>query len=189
MRGNQAAVFLKVAKIAQHICWFGDPILRTQCQEISAQEITSRETQELARKLIEVLKEIRETSGLGRGLAAPQIGVPKRAFVVYHEENYQILINPKIIYTSKELGIYPEMCLSGMPMSAQVIRPWMVEVEYQDMQDSTRTLSANPMLSRLLQHEIDHLDGILFTDKAEVQTISFISDFDEYKTQAKLVQL
>ncbi|HYT43090.1 MAG TPA: peptide deformylase, partial [Methylomirabilota bacterium] len=62
-------------------------------------------------------------------------------------------------------------------------------VEYQDMQDSTRTLSANPMLSRLLQHEIDHLDGILFTDKAEVQTISFISDFDEYKTQAKLVQL
>lgn len=189
MSSNQATVFLEVAKFAHSLRWFGDPILRRECKEISLEEITSLETQELARKLVEVLKEIRQITGIGRGLAAPQIGVAKRIIVIYYEDDYQILVNPKIVYTSKELCVYPEMCLSGLPMSAKVTRPCKVDFKYQDIFGHSCESSADPLLSRILQHEVDHLDGILFTDRAEVQSISFVSDFERYKDQSELVQL
>lgn len=189
VNNNHGTVFSDVAKFAHLLRWFGDPILRTSCQEISPHEMNTLEIQELAQKLIAVLKQIRYVTGIGRGLAAPQIGVPKRMVAIFQAGEYQILVNPKISHISKEQGVYPEMCLSGMPISANVVRPWRVDIEYQDMSGHYHNLSADPMLSRLLQHEIDHLSGILFIDKADVQSISFVSDFETYKTQSNLIQL
>lgn len=186
---NPEKVFLEIAKVAHLLRWFGDPILRMQCSEIPVDKIGSSATQELAEKLIDVLRQVRYAIGLGRGLAAPQIGVAKRMFAVLHNDEYQVLINPKIIRMSDELGVYPEMCLSGLPMSASIMRPWEVEVEYRDVHGVSRRLSADPLLSRILQHEVDHLNGTLFIDKAELQTVNFIVDFEEYKTNASLAHL
>jgi len=182
-------VFLEGAKLAPLIRWFGDPILRTVCVEFLPEELIRAETLDLAQELISVLAQIRQLVGIGRGLAAPQIGVPRRMIVYFYGEQYQVLINPRIVWKSEELGMYTEMCLSGYPIAANVVRPWRVEIEYYDMQGVVQRLSPDPMLSRILQHEIDHLEGILFIDKAEPGTISVVSDLEDFKANGKLTQI
>lgn len=182
-------VLLQVAKLDSLIKWFGDPVLRTVCAELPVEQITEAETQRLADKLRGVLHEIRRRTGLGRALAAPQIGVSKRMIAVFQNESCDILINPRIIWASEEQGVFPEMCLSGVPLVADVIRPWEVEVEFFDLAGHPHRLRADPMLSRALQHEIDHLSGILFTDKADIKTIRFASNLEAYAHEAKLTRV
>jgi peptide deformylase len=178
--------FLRVAKVAPLITYFGDPILREVSIPIPNEELSTSATQELAHQLISNLRKIRQLTGIGRALAAPQIGVSRRMIVLLYEDKYWVLINPAIVGASHQLGVYPELCLSGLPMAADVVRPWTVEITFQDLHGVPRTLGANPLLSRIVQHEIDHLDGTLFIDKADLRTIRFVCDFEEYKREAKL---
>ncbi|MBN34911.1 MAG: peptide deformylase [Rhodospirillaceae bacterium] len=105
----------------------------------------------------------------GVGLSAIQIGVPKRVVVVdvarKGEEPQPIrLVNPVITATSEEIAIFDEGCLSLPEHFAEVERPAEVDVSYIDENGDAQTLHADDILSRCLQHEIDHLDGILFVD-------------------------
>jgi peptide deformylase len=105
----------------------------------------------------------------GIGLAAIQIGVPKRVITLdlsKKEDNHepQVLINPEIVWTSDETGKYEEGCLSIPEYYEEVERPAAVKVKYLDRDGKAREIEAKGLLATCLQHEIDHINGVLFID-------------------------
>jgi peptide deformylase len=105
----------------------------------------------------------------GIGLAAPQVGVSKRIVVldVAHKDEPpapMCLVNPKVIWTSEELNVYEEGCLSVPRQYAEVERPARVKVRFLDRDGAQREVEADGLLATCMQHEIDHLDGKLFID-------------------------
>ena len=118
-------------------------------------------------KLHQLLEDMKETVEMaeGAGLAAPQIGVLRKIAVVHVEEGYFELINPKII-EAKDEQIGPEACLSVQGKYGIVARPKFVKVEYQDRFGKRQQLTASDFFARAVCHELDHLDGILYVDRA-----------------------
>ncbi len=105
----------------------------------------------------------------GMGLAAPQVGVPKRVIVVdlsgSEEEPRPLrLANPEIVWLSDEEATYEEGCLSVPDHYAEVTRAAAATIRYLDYDNEIREIKAEGLLATCLQHEIDHLDGILFID-------------------------
>ena len=133
---------------------------------------------EVSRPIKEVNKEIQllmddmlETmySANGIGLAAIQIGVPKNLIVIdlmtkEKKKNPMFFVNPKIVKKSTKMSKYEEGCLSIPNLFAEVQRPSECEVEYLDYEGRKKILKANGLLATCIQHEIDHLKGILFID-------------------------
>jgi peptide deformylase len=105
----------------------------------------------------------------GIGLAAIQVGVPKRvvtADLAKKDEprNPQVFINPEIVSRSEELSVYEEGCLSIPEIHEDVERPTRVRVRYMDLAGKAQEVEADALLATCLQHEIDHLNGVLFID-------------------------
>ena len=105
----------------------------------------------------------------GIGLAAVQVGILKRLVVIdISRENEKkkpiFLVNPKIVLRSKKTSIYEEGCLSLPGHFAEIERPKECEVNYIDYHGKERKLKAKGLLSTCIQHEVDHLDGVLFVD-------------------------
>jgi peptide deformylase len=105
----------------------------------------------------------------GIGLAAIQIGVPKRLLVMDLAQKDgrrepRVFINPKILWTSDETTICEEGCLSVPDIWEEVERPAQIRAEYLDRDGTRHTLEAEGLLATCLQHEIDHLEGVLFVD-------------------------
>ncbi len=115
----------------------------------------------------DMLETMYEANGIG--LAAIQIGVPKRIIVmdIYKNEkgkNPMYFVNPIIKDKNKEMSTYEEGCLSVPNQFAEVDRPATCEVEYLDYYGKQKVLKANGLLATCIQHEMDHLEGILFID-------------------------
>jgi len=134
---------------------YPDPILRKKCQEVK--EITPE-----IKKLIEDMIETMEKNN-GVGLAAPQVGVLKRVIVAETENGPIGLVNPKVLRQSKEVEIMEEGCLSFPKLWLKIKRWKGVEIEALD--GNGKKIKAEELLARILQHEIDHLDSILFIDR------------------------
>jgi peptide deformylase len=110
----------------------------------------------------------------GIGLAAVQIGVPKRVIVMdlnqkdgdekTGKKNWRVFINPKITWASDEMAVYEEGCLSVPEIYDDVERPARIRCEYLDLDGKRVEIEADGMLATCLQHEMDHLEGILFID-------------------------
>jgi peptide deformylase len=104
----------------------------------------------------------------GIGLAAPQVGHALRVAVIDLAPNDKpaphVLINPEIVAASKDLATREEGCLSLPNMFADVTRPAQVKVRYLDLQGTRREIDGDGLLAACLQHELDHLDGVLFVD-------------------------
>jgi len=105
----------------------------------------------------------------GIGLAAIQVGVPKRIITLDlakkdEQADPQVFINPEILWTSEEKATYEEGCLSIPDYYAEVERPAQVKVKYLDLEGKPREVEAAGLLATCLQHEIDHLNGVLFID-------------------------
>ena len=105
----------------------------------------------------------------GIGLAAVQIGVPKRVIVMDLDQkdgkkNPRSFINPKILWASEETAVFEEGCLSVPEIWDDVERPARVKCEYLDRDGNTQILEADGLLATCLQHEMDHLNGVLFID-------------------------
>ncbi len=105
----------------------------------------------------------------GIGLAAIQIGVPKRVLVMDlaqkdKKNEPRIFINPKLLWVSEEMAVCQEGCLSVPDIWEDVERPAQIRAEYLDEHGETKTLDAEGMLATCLQHEMDHLEGVLFLD-------------------------
>jgi len=108
----------------------------------------------------------------GIGLAAPQVGLKLRFCVIDLMPNEQpaplTLVNPEIVARSTELVTREEGCLSLPNQYADVTRPAQVRVRYEELDGAVREIEADGLLSTCLQHEIDHLDGVLFTDHLSI---------------------
>jgi peptide deformylase len=105
----------------------------------------------------------------GIGLAAVQIGVPKRVIVIDLDQkegkkNPRAFINPKILWASEELAVFEEGCLSVPEIWDDVERPARIKAEYLDRDGKKQLLEADGLLATCLQHEMDHLNGVLFID-------------------------
>lgn len=135
----------------------GDEVLRKISKNVDA----------INDKIIILLKDMADTlyDAQGVGLAAPQIGILKRVVVIDIGEGLLELINPRIIETSGE-QIDIEGCLSIPGLIGEVSRPEKVVVEAQNSSGEKITITGEGLLARALCHEIDHLDGILYKDKA-----------------------
>lgn len=104
----------------------------------------------------------------GIGLAAPQVGKSLRLFVIKIDDDIErVFINPQIIQTSIETCSFEEGCLSVPKYYEEVIRPERVTVQAQNINGRRFTLEADELLARAIQHEYDHLEGILFIDRIE----------------------
>jgi peptide deformylase len=127
--------------------------------------IQARETRELIGDLAATLENFREQNGFGRGIAAPQIGVGRRVIFLNVGASFP-LINPTITNASREMMELWDDCFSIPNLMVRVSRHVEVEVSYTDEHGAQRRMKASGALSELLQHEIDHLNGILATDRA-----------------------
>ncbi|NPV79102.1 MAG: peptide deformylase [Firmicutes bacterium] len=136
----------------------GDPILR-----MAAAPVT-RITQDVKKLAQDMLDTMYAANGVG--LAAPQVGIPLRLIVVDVGDGPITLINPVISEASGEV-CDREGCLSIPGITGLVTRAELVTAEGQDINGTVRSVRAQGLFSRALQHEIDHLDGILFIDKAK----------------------
>src|SRR5262245_19889546 len=125
----------------------------------------SRETRELIHDLAATLDNFREKNGFGRGIAAPQIGVQHRVLFLNIGESFP-LINPTITRASRATMELWDDCFSIPNLMIRVRRHVEVDVSYTDEHGAQRVMKASGDLSELLQHEIDHVNGILATDRA-----------------------
>ncbi|MBC7767100.1 peptide deformylase [Arenimonas sp.] len=121
--------------------------------------------------LIKVLKKYREKIGWARGLAAPQIGENKSVFITFVDDTFHIYINPRILKKSVEQNLYREGCLSCAPFCGDVKRSKSITMEYVDEYGNFNIKEYDGFIARLLQHEYDHLEGILNIEIAEVGTV------------------
>lgn len=133
-----------------------DPILRKKSRKI---EKVDDRLKTLAQDMLDTMYKEE-----GVGLAAPQVGILKRLVVIDIGEGPIILINPEIIEEEGE-NIDVEGCLSIPGKSGKVLRPQRVKVRYMDLEEKYNIIEGEMLLARALCHEIDHLDGILYTDK------------------------
>ncbi|MFH1457165.1 MAG: peptide deformylase [Patescibacteria group bacterium] len=145
-----------------NILTYPDENLRKKSVEISSDEIKSAKFQQFIDNLSETM--LKED---GAGLAAPQVDIQKRIVVVNTDGsgNAKEFINPKILNKSFRKSIIEEGCLSVPGRFEKVRRPKKIKIRYQDRKGVWHKHKCDDYLSRVLQHEIDHLDGILFIDK------------------------
>lgn len=148
-----------------------DPVLRSIAKEVTPREFGSAE-------LKKILKDMSDTlagEGDGVALAAPQIGISKRIFViagkVFSEDQESIpediaCINPKIVKISRDKKMMHEGCLSVRPLYGDIRRASRTTIHAQNAEGELFELSGSGLLAEIFQHEIDHLNGILFIDNA-----------------------
>ena len=138
----------------------GEDILRQKAQPVAE---VNDEIRQLAEDMFETMIEAD-----GVGLAAPQIGKNLRMFVLIADDDVRrVFINPQIIKTSEEMGDYDEGCLSIPQVYETIRRPVKVTVQALNENGKSFTLDADGLLARIIQHEYDHLDGIVFIDRGD----------------------
>lgn len=148
---------------ARDILLLGNPILRQPCTSVNS--IQAEETRSIVSDLCDTLAQFRTQRGFGRGIAAPQIGATQRIVFVDFEYTGP-LINPKIVKRSRKKFHLWDDCFSFPDILAYVQRNYTIEVSFLDERGKKKRLRADGALSELLQHEIDHLNGVLAIDRA-----------------------
>jgi len=136
----------------------GDPVLRQRAGEIT--DVDGK----LARLAEDMLTTMYEAPGLG--LAGPQVGVQKRIFVYDIGEGPQVVINPEVRESRGEWA-FDEGCLSIPGLAFELIRPKEVHLVGYDLDGNELSIEADEILARCFQHEIDHLDGVLFIERLD----------------------
>ena len=140
----------------------GDPILRTQCEPILRPGSTA--VRVIIDDLRETLGDFQSRFGYGRGIAAPQIGAPVRIVFVEMDKPWA-LINPEIVDVGNEDFTVWDDCFSSPTLLVRVSRAYRIKVRYEDQKGESHTVDLEGDRAELLQHEIDHLDGVLTVDR------------------------
>ncbi len=152
----------------QAIVKLGDPVLRQVAKPVAR---ISAETRQLVERMSVVMREAH-----GLGLAAPQVGASTRIIIYDTGEGLKVLINPVIVSHKGEQLDPLEGCLSIPGLQGQVNRYQEIRVRGFDRQNKPVTLRATELEARVIQHEIDHLDGVLFIDRADPETLEWLID-------------
>lgn len=165
----------------------GNPILRERAREVTAGELRTPEIRQLLDDMAETMREAN-----GAGLAAPQVGEGLRILAASRpsrrkdeedegEDTLVLLVNPEIVKASREGYVDWEGCLSIPNVWGMVPRHTGIVVEAWDPDGKPVTMKAEGYFARILQHEIDHLDGILFLDRMEdLKTLTYTEELDKY---------
>jgi peptide deformylase len=163
----------------REILQLGNPRLRLPSEEV--EDPRAPEMRELITDLTDTLDHWRATTTYGRGIAAPQIGVHQRViFLNLDQESPWPMINPQIVDRSRRTMIVWDACLSFLSIFMQVVRDRWIVVRYQDLEGAWHEVRAEGALSELLQHEIDHLDGILTLDRlTDLRTLCTREEFEK----------
>ena len=173
---------LKVARL-------GHPILREKARDLTKEEIGSDEIQRLISDMIETMGEYG-----GIGLAAPQVHHPIRLAIIELEDDnprypgqgnsgLKILINPKMTVLDDETQGFWEGCLSVPEMRGLVYRPRKIQVDYVDPSGKPQQIIAEGFLATVYQHELDHLDGVLYVDRLhDTKKFAFLEEYERYWT-------
>ncbi len=146
----------------RRILQLGDPLLRAVSQPVGAPE----EAAGIFDDLRATLREFRRTHGFGRGISAIQIGEPKRLIYIELEGRAYLLRNPEFEFRSAETFRLWDDCFSFPDLLAYLERAASVRIRYDGEDGDVRRLEADGAFSELLQHEMDHLDGVLAIDRA-----------------------
>jgi peptide deformylase len=145
-----------------------DPVLREKARPVP---IINKAIEKLLDDMAETMYDAD-----GIGLAGNQIGIAKRIVVIDVGSGLIELVNPEIIDASEERSRAYEACLSLPGLRGPVTRPATVTVRYTDRQGETKEVQATELLARCVQHEVDHLDGILFTDYLQPYEVERVTD-------------
>lgn len=183
---HKKTVYKTMSAVADFIYQIGEyEALRKPSLPVQLNKLKTPEYKAKIRYMRSCMKKYRRLTGKGRAIAAVQLGFPEEMIVVYDPDvknEAWIMINPKITKKSKEMLIYPEMCMSAMPAIAKVARPAWVEIEYYDekgekhLWDTKDSTDKGRMSNRILQHEIDHLPGHICIDRVSSRKIIYESD-------------
>ncbi len=167
---SKIEIFNKACESCPELIYVGEKSLREK-----STDVTIPEALDIVEKLKETLLNYRNATGLGRGIAAPQIGINKRVFVTYVEDRFQIYINPKIIEQSVTQNLFRELCMSSGLFWADVKRSEKIKLSWTDETGTEKTDEFESFFARLLQHEYDHLEGIVNLDVCKSGTIEFVT--------------
>lgn len=168
------------------ICRMGNPILRKKTAQVSKDFLLSDEFAQLLTDLFDSMKHYG-----GIGIAAPQIGVDRQVAIIelmgfnrYGEEvNLPLtaFINPKITFLTEENQGFWEGCLSVPGLRGYVERPKKIKVNYLDPKGTEQELIAEGFLATVLQHELDHLEGVLYVDRVkDPKLLTYQEEFEEF---------
>ncbi|NER81792.1 MAG: peptide deformylase [Leptolyngbya sp. SIO1D8] len=162
----------------------GDRVLRQPAKRVAK---VDNDIRQLVRDMLQTMY-----SSDGIGLAAPQVAVNKQLIVVDVEPDNAakppvVLINPKIIRTSKEICTGQEGCLSIPGVYLDVVRPAAIEVSFKDEHGRPQKLKAADLLARCILHEMDHLDGVMFVDRVNNQ-LALNQELQKYGFSARDVK-
>lgn len=161
----------------REVLQLGDPRLREVCRPVSQTNLESIGS--IVADLEDTLAHWRSTTTYGRGIAAPQIGVMER-IVFMNVDKPWVLVNPEITERSSETMVVWDACLSFLCIFFQVRRNRWIRVRYQDATGQFHEIVAEGEMSELLQHEIDHLDGILSLDHmTDMKTLCTREEFEK----------
>ena len=145
--------------MALDIRTFGDPVLKTRAAPVDSFD------ESLVRLTEDMLVTMRENEGVG--LAANQVGRLKRVLVAEVEDEEYVIVNPVLTDMAETTEQGPEGCLSIPGIQVEVERPTAVTVSGQDVSGEPLRIEASDLLARILQHEVDHLDGVLILDRTD----------------------
>jgi peptide deformylase len=166
----------KLAKAPLELHYLGDRVLRQPAKRVTK---IDDEIRQLVKQMLQTMY-----SEDGIGLAAPQVGVNKQVIVIDCELDKSeippvVLINPVITKTGEQVCAIQEGCLSIPQVFLDVVRPEVIEVSFKDEQGRPHKLKADGLLARVIQHEIDHLNGVMFVDRVE-NTLSRNQELTKY---------
>ena len=164
---------MAIRKIAR----MGHPILRQVAEPVPVEEITGPEIQTLIADLLETVEDAN-----GAGLAAPQVFVSKRVVVLRIDEEraMEVWINPILKPITDELMASYEGCLSVPGLRGMVARPSRIEVLTYNAKGERLRMRLGGYPAVVAQHECDHLDGVVYVDKAEVGSLAFLDEYRKF---------
>ncbi|MDP2316799.1 MAG: peptide deformylase [Pseudomonadota bacterium] len=164
---------MSILKVAH----MGHPILREVAVPVPPERFASAEFQRFCDDLLESMYELD-----GAGLAAPQVHVSERVvvFELEEEDGPMFLVNPVITPLTEETAGGYEGCLSVPGMRGRVERVTAVRVECRDRHGKVLSFEAHGWAARVVQHECDHLDGVLYIDRADPKSLAFLPEFRRY---------
>jgi len=176
------------------IAQIGEQVLRAPANELSRQDILSPKTQELIEHMRDTMR-----NAPGVGLAAPQVGIPLQLAVIEDREEYQkkftptqlserqrqpipfhVIVNPRIVSADNTVLEFFEGCLSVAGYSAIVPRARAVTVEYLNEHAENKRVEAVGRYARIMQHEIDHLAGVLYVDRMRPCTLTTLENLERF---------
>jgi peptide deformylase len=177
-----------------HIAQIGEEVLRVPANELSRKEILTAKTEELIEYMRDTMR-----NAPGVGLAAPQVGVPLQLAVIEDREEYHkkltptqlserqrrpipfhVIVNPRIVSADNTGLEFFEGCLSVAGYSAIVPRARAITVEYLNERAESRRVEAVGWYARILQHEIDHLAGVLYVDRMRTSTLTTLENLERF---------